>query len=375
VRLTDRHLNRATLHRQLLLERASLGAIDGVRHVVALQAQEAASPYIAMWNRLKRFDPADLDDAFAAAAIVKSTLIRITLHAVVAEDYPLFHAAMEPTLRDARLTDMRFRRTGLSIPEADALVAPLLAFLDRPRTKEDIQAFLVDAVGDRGPGVWWALRTYAPLLHAPTGGPWSFGVRGAFVAAPAGLRAGPVRDAAGHLVRRYLEGFGPASVADISQFTLIRRSVVRDAIESLGDDIVRLAGPGPELLDVPGGHIPDPDVPAPARLLPMWDSILVAYADRGRVIPPDYRQLVIRRNGDVLPSLLVDGLVAGVWRPVDGGIEATAFKRLAEDTWKEIDAEARKLVRFLRPRDPSVYGRYGHWWARLPTFETRILGS
>ncbi len=59
----------------------------------------------------------------------------------------------------------------------------------------------------------------------------------------------------------------------------------------------------------------------------MWDHVLLAYADRSRVIPPDYRKLVTRSNGDVLPTLLVDGYVAGVWRPVEGGIEATAFHR------------------------------------------------
>ena len=61
----------------------------------------------------------------------------------------------------------------------------------------------------------------------------------------------------------------------------------------------------------------------------MWDSTLLAYADRTRIVPPEYRQLVIRRNGDVLPALLVDGYVCGVWRPVDDGIEATAFHELA----------------------------------------------
>jgi len=48
----------------------------------------------------------------------------------------------------------------------------------------------------------------------------------------------------------------------------------------------------------------------------MWDSILLAYSVRSRVIPPGYRKLVTRSNGDVLPTLLVDGYVAGVWRPV-----------------------------------------------------------
>jgi hypothetical protein len=105
----------------------------------------------------------------------------------------------------------------------------------------------------------------------------------------------------------------------------------------------------------------------------MWDSILLAYADRSRVIPPDYRRLVTRNNGDVLPTLLVDGRVAGVWRPVEGGIEATAFHALPEAAWDGLAAEARALVAFLADRDPAVYRRYGHWWAKLPAGRTRVL--
>jgi hypothetical protein len=107
----------------------------------------------------------------------------------------------------------------------------------------------------------------------------------------------------------------------------------------------------------------------------MWDSALLAYADRGRIVPLDYRSVVIRRNGDVLPTLLVDGYVAGVWRPVDGGIEATAFHRLDDDAWAGLEVEARALLRFLAGRDPTVYGRYGRWFTGLPSVEVRILGA
>jgi hypothetical protein len=105
----------------------------------------------------------------------------------------------------------------------------------------------------------------------------------------------------------------------------------------------------------------------------MWDSILLAYADRSRVIPPEYRRLVIHQNGDVLPTLLVDGLVAGVWRPVTDGIEATAFHELSDEAWTGLETEARALVAFLADRDPRVYRRYAHWWARLPSAEVRLL--
>ncbi|MEU8349456.1 winged helix DNA-binding domain-containing protein [Streptomyces sp. NPDC048845] len=376
---TARELNRATLARQLLLGREPLGVEEAVRRVVALQAQQPASPYIALWNRLSGFDPADLDAAVAGFRTVKATLMRITLHLVHAEDYRIFREAMEPTLRASRLGDSRFRASGLTAGDAGVLIPGLLAYADRPRTAAETAAWLGEQLGGPAdPAAQRMLRQYAPLWHAPTGGPWSFGARPSYVAA--GERPGPADpDVAARglqaLVRRYLAGFGPASVADIAQFTLVRRDRATAAVRALAGELVELRGPGDTVLyDVPGAPRPPGDIPAPPRLMAMWDSVLLAYADRGRVIPPAYRKLVTRVNGDVLPTLLVDGHVAGVWRPVDGGVEATAFHPLAAPVWEGLAAEAESLVTFLADREPRAYQRYDHWWAKgIPGSETRLL--
>lgn len=377
MRITAQRLNRATLARQLLLRRQPLGVVDAARRVVALQAQQPASPYLALWNRLTAFDPADLDVAFAGHALVKATLMRITLHVVHADDHPAMHAAMQPTLRAARLGDPRFTVSGLRAADADALLPELLEFADRPRTAAEVEAWLGARLGVPPKGVWWALRSFAPLLHTPTGGPWSFGSRPSYVAAGTSPASGGEDTSDARLqtlVRRYLEGFGPASVADVAQFALVRRSRVHDALKALSGVLERLEGPGgTELFDIPGAPLPAEDTPAPPRLMAMWDSILLAYADRSRVIPPDYRKLVARSNGDVLPTLLVDGYVAGVWRPVEGGIEATAFHRLPAETWEGLAAEARSLVTLLADREPRAYRRHDRWWATLPGAEVRVL--
>lgn len=377
MRLTAQQLNRATLGRQLLLAREPLGVVDAVHRVLALQAQEAASPYLALWNRVVAFDAGDLDAAFAAHAVVKASLLRITLHAVDPTDYPALHAAMLPALRASRLNDRRFAVTGLSVADADALVPHLVAFAARSRTKAELEAHLEAHLGaPPHRGVWWAMRTFAPMVHAPNGGPWSFGRRPSFAAARTAPFAAGRDEAIQHLALRYLEAFGPASVLDLAQFTMLRRPAVRTALRALAGTLTEIEGPdGAELFDVPGAPLPAPDTPAPPRLLGMWDGTLLAYADRSRIIPPDYRRLVIRQNGDVLPTVLVDGYVAGVWRPVDGGIEATAFHPLSAQAWRGLADEANALVAFLADREPRVYGRYAHWWTRLPSAETRVLGG
>ncbi|WP_404952634.1 winged helix DNA-binding domain-containing protein [Streptomyces sp. 147326] len=381
--ITARELNRATLGRQLLLNREPLTVPEGVRRVVALQAQHPASPYLALWNRLAGFAPAELDAAFTGRSVVKATLMRITLHAVHAEDYPVFRTAMEPTLYASRL-GARFAVAGLTRADAGELLPELLAFARRPRTSAEMQAWTGERLGaEQRDGAWWGLKAYAPLHHAPTDAPWSFGLRPSFVAAGTGplpVSVPAPADRAGEsealqaLILRYLAGFGPASVADVAQFALVRRAHVRAALRALDAVVEQLQGPdGDTLFDLPGALRPPAETPAPPRLMAMWDSILLAYADRSRVIPPAYRPLVIRRNGDVLPTLLVDGHVAGVWRPLQGGIEATAFHALSPATWDALASEAHSLTALLDDRETAVYSRYHHWWAKLPDADVRML--
>ncbi|MCB7135831.1 winged helix DNA-binding domain-containing protein [Cellulosimicrobium marinum] len=376
---SHRALNRATLARQQLLARADSPVPDVVRRVVALQAQHPASPYVALWNRVAGFDPADLDAAIADRGVVKGSLLRVALHLVHGDDYATVHTAMQPTLRGSRLHDPRFAVSGISIDEAHALVPDLLAFAATPRSAAELEAWVDERVPDVPRGAWWALRTFAPLHHVPTGGPWGFGTRTTFVAAgtPALPRDTTAPDAAlADLVLRYLSAFGPATVPDVAQFALVPRARVRAAVATLGDAVDRFPGPdGGELLDVPGAPLPDEDVPAPPRLLGMWDETLLAYADRSRVLPPDLRPLVTRSNGDVLATALVDGYVAGVWRTVDQAVEVTTYRPVPDAAWPALEDEARSLVAFLADRDPHVFSRYGHWWDKLPPGEVRTIGS
>ncbi|WP_329459048.1 winged helix DNA-binding domain-containing protein [Streptomyces sp. NBC_01497] len=375
--LTARQLTLATLDRQLLLARERLDVAEAVRQVCALQAQSPASPYLALWNRVRDFAPGDLDAAFAQGRIVKASLMRITLHTVHAEDYTAYHAAMRDTLRAPRLYDRRFTSTGLSPSDADALLPDLAGFLARPRTGKEVESRITARFGEHAHRVWWALRTYAPIHHVPTGGPWSFTLPHAYLASPTDPGSAPQDAAAGvrRLLLSYLRAFGPASAQDFARFTLLGRSAISQALRTLDARLVRVAGPDrAPLFDLADATVPAEDTPAPPRLLPMWDSTLLAHTGAGRIVPEEYRPLVVRRNGDALPCVLVDGQVAGVWRAVDGGLEMTAFHALGKAAWRGLTEEAEKLLALLAERDPAVYRRHGHWWNKgFPGVESLVV--
>lgn len=372
MKVSAEELNRATLARQLLLSRESITVAEGARRIVAIQAQHAASPYVALWNRLVEFNSAELDAAFTERQLVKATLMRFTLHAVHRDDHLPFHVAMQPSLPEKYLTDR-----GLTRPQAHAFLPELLEFVAEPRSNAEVEEWFSSYHGVAGKDVWWILRSFAPVCHSPTGGPWSFGQRPLFVAAsPRPTQYSDALAAAARetLVWRYLEGFGPASLVDVAQFAKIQRGHAKAAISALGEKLVVLEGPdGSTLYDVPDAPRPAADTPAPPRLMAMWDSALLAYADRSRIVPAEYKAVVTRNNGDVLPTLLVDGRVAGLWRSTPDGIEATAFRPLPAKIWKALSVEASLLTTFLADREPTVYSRYNRWWSELPAAESRML--
>jgi len=321
----------------------------------------------------------DLDRAFAARTVVKATLMRSTLHAVSAADYRRLLPAVMPMPRGSRRQD---RAEPPTEPELRALRAAAAAFTTEPRSLTDIGRHLadLDLVPGRPPDelVWW-LRRFAPLVHAPGSDTvWSFGRRPRLVDARAWLDgavdplAPATTDALDYLVRRYLAAFGPATAADIGAWSGLPIGTLRPAIAALqtrGELWHARDERGRALLDRPGSPRPDPATPSPPRLLPMWDSVLLAHADRTRIISDADRAVVIARNGDTLPTFLVDGLVAGLWwaHGEPGGrtrIVIEPFRPLDPEARRALEREGERLAAFVEPLEPTVYARYQRWRPR-----------
>jgi uncharacterized protein YcaQ len=92
--LTLRELNRATLARQLLLQRKKVGVLAAIERLAGLQAQWPPAPYVGLWSRLEGFRRDSLERAVLKGDVVKPTVMRGTLHLITARDYPVFWTAL-----------------------------------------------------------------------------------------------------------------------------------------------------------------------------------------------------------------------------------------------------------------------------------------
>ncbi len=339
--LTPRQLNRALLARQLLLERRKLGVQQAVERLCAIQAQWPQSPYLALWSRLIDFRKEQLTRALAQHRVVKSQLFRITLHITSARDYPFFVAVWGPAARD--------RTPGVSKAKLEELTERVReAALKGPITQDQVEELASAEMG----GFRWRTRTLTPLIHLPPGGTWSHYSRTELGAMETvlGVELPSREDAAERLVRSYLTAFGPATQEDLLRFAGVRVGDVRAGLERL--ELRRFRDErGRLLLDVPRAPLPDGDTPAPVRFLPKWDSSLLAYAppERIRILPEKFRSTVIAKNGDVAPTVLVDGFVAATWSlDKKVGLQLTPLRRLLKAERTAIEAEGERLVEFVR---------------------------
>jgi hypothetical protein len=349
-RLTRRRLNRATLARQMLLQRERSSAVEAVERLCGMQAQEPRPPFPGLWSRLHRFRRDDLHRALHERTVVRGTLMRGTLHLMSAADYVAHRMTLQPVLTRS-LALLGERTEGLHADEVLPVARALLE--ERPRTFGELRSAMVEAfpgVNDRALG--FTVRMRLPLLMIPTEDRWAFpadarfGLAESWLGTPISHEANPEA-----LIARYLAAFGPATAADVQQWSGLQG--IKPVLESLRRRLVRFEDErGRTLFDLPDAPRPAEETPAPPRFLPEFDNLLLSHADRTRVLGDEYRRLVLgARNGRIPATFLVDGWVAGTWRverkKETATLAITPFDPLAKSDAAALAEEGDALLRFL----------------------------
>ena len=148
-------------------------------------------------------------------------------------------------------------------------------------------------------------------------------------------------------MRRYLSAFGPARPHDVADWAGLPLPTVTSALARVEAPALSRRVRDASCVDVPRAPLPDPETPAPVRFLPVWDATLLVHARRTGILPETYRPRVFStKTPHSVGTFLVDGAVAGTWRPERGRIVTKPFKRLSRDAKRELDEETERLAEF-----------------------------
>jgi hypothetical protein len=378
--LTTRDLNRAVLARQGLLEPISATPGDAVRRLGSLQAQHPEWPPVALATRAADAPTADLRGALERRDVVRSSLMRITIHVVAATDlWPMFVACQPLRLAQwSLLTRVDPVESDLGARLRSAHAVAIAALRERPRSSLELDRLLGHEAGLDPDAItrpawrepqtripvrvaWRHFAAFVPLVHVPHDGE-GYG-RSRYALATDWLQqdevAVTIDEARVQLARRFLAAFGPATVDDLAAYVGRGRGGLRawrDALAALDEELVVVRDEdGRTLFDLHDAPRPDPDVPAPPRLLARWDSLLLSHAAtaRQRIIADADRPAVFSRNADVLPTFTVDGFVAGTWQLSRGdgavAVDLQPFRALGRRIADELVAEAERVVALVEP--------------------------
>ena len=350
--LSSRALNRATLERQILMGRRESSALEAIEHLVGMQAQAPAPPYVGLWTRLEGFRPDELSGLILERRAVRVALMRNTVHLVSARDCLKLRPLVQPVI-DRGLYANRAHRAGIEGVELPELVTSGRALLEeRPRTARELGVLLQERWPEHDPAsLARAIRHLLPLVQVPPRGLWRKSGPAAHTTAESWLgRPLDPDPSLEDLVLRYLGAFGPASVRDVQTWSGLSR--LGEVIERLRPRLAALRDEhGREIFDLPDAPRPDPDAQVPPRYLPEFDNLILSHADRTRVISEDYRKALASRNGMVPAVVLVDGFVRGTWKTLmtrgKALLEIELFEPLPRSDRDALVEEGERLVRFV----------------------------
>ncbi len=351
--LSLRALNRATLARQMLLERAALPVEAAVERLAGMQAQIPRPPFLGLWTRLAGFEREMLSRALHDRRIVRATAYRGTLHLLTAADLLAFRGALQPMLSRGMQSILRNRTESFDM---ERLLEEARAFFaGKPATFDAARAHLAarfPVADERAMG--YAVRTHLPLVQVPDESPWAFPAAAGFALADEWLGR-PIPsgdDGLPGLVRRYLAAFGPASVTDAQNWSGI--GGLRTTFEALRPELSTFCDEnGRELFDLPDAPRPDAETPAPVRFLPEYDNLVLGHDDRRRIVADAHRPQLVTKNLQVPGTFLLDGFVAGTYKIERKKKLATLtlapFGKLVKRDLRPLEGEGEALLAFVEP--------------------------
>ena len=354
VNLTSGELLSIRVRNQGLAVPSMDGVLDAVRRVGALQAQSTPAVRFAVRARTAGLTQTDVDDAIGIArSVVRTTLMRGTIHLVAADDLRWMTALLGPHVR----AQSHRRREQLGLTDATCSTAldlfPRLLAHAGPTPLPRIVDILAQS------GVVLDRTTQAPIHLMVVASTYGLVCRGpeagrspTFVLTDDWLPAGPVidrDDALSQLAMRYLAGRGPATVGDFTTWSGLPAADCTTAFDNIADALVTVHAADRSMVALADDPLAPNETPT-VRLLGMWDEYLLSHRSRDLILEAAVASQVLV-GGVIQSTVVIDGRVAGVWRIIGSGrtrrLCVEAFSPFSDEVRAALDAEVADIGRFL----------------------------
>jgi len=320
-----------------------MSVLEMVEHLAGMQAQVPTSPYAGLWSRVDGFATGDLAELLVDRRVVRIVLMRSTIHLVAADDALAFRPVLAPMLAK----DPYARR----VPVDDVVRATREILEREPMPPAELAQLLTERFPEHdAEALTHAARAFVALVQVPPRGVWGVGGQVKVTTLESWVDR-PLGRSTEHdeLVIRYLRAFGPASAKDFASWS--RLTGVKAAFDRLRPQLrIDRDENGVELFDLPDAPIADASTRAPVRFLPEYDNVLLAHADRTRILDDRARSFLSRENG-YWPFVLVDGDVRATWSRRDGTITVSPFDELSRVERDGVVDEGRRLATALDADD------------------------
>ncbi len=357
---------RFTLERQHLLERAPPDhAVAVVDDIMGLNAQGALNFQLSLWNRVSELSHDFLPQAlFEERSLVRSWLMRDTVHIIPASRLELYRAALKRPLMNEwnRWTIKTGKKE--SPEEWEPLYPLVLERLEkRPLTMNELLEEMDWSGQDDKRTLSRLVREMSHqglLCHAASSGPWYHNTEHAFTRVDRWLpSSGEVppeeREALTELVRRYLRSYGPATVSDFSYWSGLRVRDAQPVFEAIADSTEEISITGQrrkclvlneDINLLCSSH----DLPPHVRLLPQFDALIMGHKDKTRFMRSDAKKSIFLPRAGVAATILLDGRVEGVWKMRKKknlwALELSPFRDLSKEEDEALGKEIEELRRF-----------------------------
>lgn len=364
------------LARHHLLDRASSKDLLSVVYDMAgAQAQLPSAAQISLWSRIRDLRPAHVEESISKRTLVKAACMRRTLFLVPSKYLAVF---VRGSARRAEKEIRWARGKGVSERVIDAAIDAALGALDEPLTRPEIAERVSRSLGVRKQDVhgggWGSRRKLAAvpvghltypvvdLLHlAGARGVVCYGPyrdnEPTFVRADAWIprwKDLSTEEAEGMLLRKYLQAFGPATIADFALWAGMSLTEAREiwAREQADFATVNVEGWTATVLRENLNELANVSFGRPLiRLLSYFDTFLLGHRERQHLVDIKHQPKVFRAQGWISPVVLVDGRVTAVWKLTQEKnrllVNVEKFGSMSRRIIAGIQDEAQDLGRFL----------------------------